>query len=152
MTEVVYKPLDASVNKDSPKDDKISWEKICLLYGRRITASRSVNGLSVATLYTVPTGKLFLLTSGNLSAATTGAGIFNALLAVSATATGGGTDIDIIRMEIEGSGTSCPYSGILPLRAVAGEKFNLESGNAALEASACIVGYEIDADIFYKLM
>jgi len=152
MTDIVYKPLDASVNKDSPKDDKMSWQKICLLYGRRITASKSVSGLAVATLYIVPTGKLFLLTHGNLSAATTGAGIFNALLAVSATDTGGGIDIDILRIEIEGSGSSCPYSPTVPLRCIAGEKINVDSSNAALEASACVTGYEIDADIFYKLM
>jgi len=73
MVEVVYKPyFTAESGSISPKVAKIDYSTLCILYGTPVFASGSAPGDDeILTIYTVPSGKVLLITSMTLSIAST---------------------------------------------------------------------------------
>lgn len=148
MADVIYKPLNESVQTETI-EVKPKLQTICYLYGKFISEARSLTGTTSTTFYTVPKGKIFLLLTANLSQVHTGAGTGFSNIGVNVF-TGGGTSGEIVRIQVEGASSNASISPTFPFLVREGFNINLSGTGALTETSGCIVGYELDAGLFYK--
>jgi len=155
MTDIIYKPLynPEGKNIEIPRN-RLSWEHLCLFYGTRIVKSDLMTTSGESILYTVPTGKIFLWITGNMSIQNEKTGnetgrmfIFDGsgTTRMLACLVGGGTTTN-------GAQQNVTFAPSCPVRVLSGENINItfteSSGLTYFEGS--IFGYEIDSAIFYR--
>jgi len=160
MDDVVFKPLNPGIDKSfANKAEFVTWETLCLFYGRRITKTIST-GLtnSARSIYDVPQGKIFLMITGTLSCMSEDTAVKDCRL-------WGGTtgvpvnDCTIIRIVLGRSDVAggnqeknqtVSVSPSVPLLYTAGESLFIANPDDDVETHGSITGYEIDADVFFK--
>ena len=149
MQDVVYKPITESTGQDVVQArTKIPLSNLMILYGVRVSVVGNATGTAgKTTVYTVPAGKIFLLLSAHLSAGNPGAGVFWSSLGVSEVPR---VATDLLRIAFEGSTGEVQISPAVPLLFRPGESFIVYNVNSASETVGGVVGYEMDAQIFYS--
>lgn len=158
MTDYGFKPITDPLSSDLvPKDQSIGLAKLCLLYGTRIIRETSNTGDVSTTMYTVPDGKVFMLFVINATANNTDAStVCSVHVCVPSTANLPAIAYVTAPPTVTGpSGNSISVNPAVPVRLVAGEKivfFLNGQDTGEFDGSASIFGYEIDADIFNKLL
>lgn len=152
MQDIVYTPLQRSESTDiNPSQPKIGWDRLCLLYGRRITQSQSASGTATeADMYVVPQGKVFLLINATICLVGVANGAWGRIqILPPSAAVGAGFTIAQLYNWSDNT-TAIAVNPCIPILVVYGEKINMYNVNNQCTTNAVIVGYEIDADIFYK--
>jgi len=164
MQDVAYKPPYAAENQAIPKEQpKLGYERLCLLYGTRIQqAGFGTSGPEFDILYTVPSGKIFLLTSASLSVhIPEQAADCTSHLNINGGTQQVGQIFSILRVPVCSSGevnsdageaAMLSISPCIPIRMVAGERVELYNSSPDSETHATITGYEIDSNLFYTLL
>jgi len=160
--DVVYKPLTDSQGTNAPVSKQVyTWDRLCLIYGTRVTKGESLGGVTEVEMYQVPTGKIFLLLTAELSCTN-----LDAVLANSANmwveSKSGGTINNgaLIRLRADlttaasnrSIGTSAAISPAVPIRLLAGDKVLIDGLSTGGRTHGAITGYEIDQAIFYDLL
>lgn len=153
MIPTIYKPVKTEGTFIPQKEETMSWDRMCLIYGRRLVAYQLVNSSSTQTVYTVPQGYVFLLLTAEVSIyfgsssgqervrmfVFDGSSSIQLLSAALSTPTGGSTN-------------SISISPAVPMLLRAGEGITLSYTDSNYDGTGHIFGYEIPADIFYKLI
>lgn len=152
MQDVVYTPIQRSESTDiNPTQPKIGWDRLCLLYGRRITQSASSAGTAAEVdMYVVPQGKVFLLIGGSLCLVGVANGAWGRIQILPATSILGASFTFLQLYNWSDNTTATNLTPAVPILVVYGEKVNLYNVNNQCTTTGTIVGYEIDADLFYK--
>lgn len=155
MVDVAYKPYFSASSVDFPdKPRKIDWQALCILYGKRITASKSAPGDDeIGIVYTVPAGAVFLLLTATLSIA--GNDLVKRTSSMWIQTSGGEqpsvTSFMKVSASPDGQG-SVAISPAVPLILRTGEKITVNNEEPENVTSGAISGYEIDATLFSRLI
>jgi len=153
MVDIVYKPLI-----DSKKDDvestttKYDIARLCLLYGKLIH-DKANNGDTAGDtdIYVIPDGKVFLLLSGWCSIDNLDTTNAWGRLQVRNASTSPSTNRTLIQVTITGVGTMVEsINPSIPLLFRAGQIMSVYNIDNGAETDAGIVGYEIDAAVFFN--
>jgi len=166
MADVVFKPIEPSndVSTSRAVIPKLNWDQLCLGYGTRIMeyGSDVTTGTNTRISYTVPSGKVFLLTHATLLLNSfTYTDVPTAVMRV------GSANTNAVFLSIEATPTRILYSGnfyenttvvnqeyapCVPMRLLQGETIQLQIylPNTVGFGSArwTLTGYEIDARTF----
>lgn len=163
IMDVIYKPPYSSLDAVGAKKT-LDLSTFCLLHGRLITENDTItdDANTSYTLYTVPAGKVFLLLSAMQSARAYDNDDSTYWLNICpAGVTLGGQTKTIMRMALSrrdttvdiGTQMAATINPVIPLLMGAGDFVQAyENGATLFTYCATIVGYEIDAAVFYKFI
>lgn len=158
MANVVYKPVIEAVGAITPEQaNKLPIDKICLIHGTRIVAGADIDIVGSTAIYTVPSGKIFLLLTAQVSIEFRASSLVeSARLSIydgADTSTLLAVGISNPVGTATGISSAAAISPSVPLLLKAGDILRIaftEAGNG--KARGSISGYEISASIFYNLL
>lgn len=132
----------------------LAWDRLCLLYGRRIVATHieTTSGAS-DTLYTVPQGTIFLLT-GAFCGGTYDGAFYPASAHLQFTPSSGLQEQLLVCYFAPGGGASVAFNPSIPLKMTPGDAidFHADTTLGSTEASFGINGYEVNQSDFNEFV
>lgn len=151
--DIVYKPFNQGIQKDTPavvlRED---WQTICLKYGSRYTQAWTLfTSGELYKIYTVPANKVFVLVWANCGMPNDTSGPQEGRLFVAVS----GVNISIAEC-ITGVGwtqVNSTFNPVIPLILQPTEAIYAQNGSdISNNLFTNFYGYEIDKDLFYKLL
>ena len=164
MEDLVYTPINASVEKSIAQPKQISFEQLLLFYGKRII--RNDYGFypnPPNAVYTVPAGKVFFLYTASLTAYDNeNRGITPPIGFIEVGLSSGATSRQAI-LEIRAQGmqdiddapvvvTSVQQNFPIPIRMDPGESVYINPVNEEIYLNGSFFGYEIDSKLLEKII
>jgi len=154
MVDFIYKPIQSSKSEDlQPSKQKIPFESLCYLYGKRITKQGSNGNTADHTdLYAVPDGKVFFLFSANLGLWTIDTGSsWGRLMWRPASVTSPSTDRTLLHVESRSANSvTASLSLAKPMLFFPGEILTIYNVDTDGDTNGNITGYEIDQTLYYQ--
>lgn len=154
MVEIVYTPLNEGKPEIYPiAKPKIRWEDLILLYGNRIDRSQSAPGDDqTATVYAVPEGKVFLLTSAAISGANNSTVRRTAQLWIRYLGDSSTSTRLLLSVNAMPQGQNAnSISPCVPIIVNYGESLSIFNEDPLFTTLGQVSGYEIDTNLFQTL-